>query len=85
MDYFQGVNAYNLLGVKPPPPGNSPAGEQLPRVSNTGGDNAMVPWHHDSPHFWFMALGAAAVLGIVGASVDVRAGRRHAKASVGEK
>jgi hypothetical protein len=85
MDYFQNATAYNLLGVRQAPASaGSPAGEQLPRVTVGSGDSIAVPWHPDSPHFWFLALGVLAIVGVVGASVDVRAGKRHARASVND-
>lgn len=86
MDYFQNMTAANIIGITPggyrPVSPQSAAGETLPASSHMAGDNGASAWHPDSPHFWFMALGVAAILGIVGASVDVRAGKRHAKASV---
>jgi hypothetical protein len=85
MDYFQGFTAQQVLGIVPTKAGASAAGEQLPASSHMAGDLGAVPWSHQSQHFWFLALGAAAILGIVGASVDVRAGKRHARASVNDK
>lgn len=88
MDYFQGMTAQNILGIAPSPGGYRPtsqssaAGETLPGTSHMAGDSGGSPWHPDSPHFWFLALGVLTVVGVVGASVDVRAGKRHAKASV---
>lgn len=84
MDYFQNMTAAGLLGISPrtTPSGASGAGETLPGSSFGAGDKGAVAYHPDSPHFWFLALGLLTVLGVVGASVDVRAGKRHAKASV---
>jgi hypothetical protein len=86
VDLFQGMTAENILGITPggyrPVSQSSAAGEQLPGTSHMAGDKGGSPFHPDSPHFWFMVLGAAAILGVVGASVDVRAGKRHARASV---
>ncbi len=63
------------------------AGAGLPPVTVTGGDLAMVPWHPDSPLFWFALLAAVTIVGLAGASIEVRGpehtavgaefGRRH--------
>lgn len=82
MDYFQGMTAQSVLGIVPTKTGASAAGEQLPSTSHMAGDKGAVPYHPDSQHFWFLLVGALAIFGIVGASVDVRAGKRHVKGSV---
>lgn len=86
MDYFQGMTAENILGIVPggarPVSMTSAAGETLPGSSHMAGDKGSVPYHPDSPHFWFLVLGVLAIAGIVGASVDVRGGKRHVRASV---
>lgn len=86
MDFSQ-LNPTDLYGI---PAGgrtaaaNGGGGDVLPHTDAMVGDNAMVPWHPDSPVFWVVILGAATVLGIVGASLDVRAGKRHASVKVGD-
>lgn len=82
MDYFQSQSAHSVLGIVPTKSGASAAGETLPPSSHMAGDHGAVPWHPDSQHFWFMAAGALAIFGVIGASVDVRAGKRHVKGSV---
>lgn len=82
MDYMQGFTAQQVLGIVPTKAGASAAGDQLPPSSHMAGDHGAVPWSHQSQHFWFLVLGALAITGVVGASVDVRAGKRHAKGSV---
>lgn len=60
------------------------AGAALPPVSVTGGDNAFVPWHPDSPEFWLIVVAGLTVLGLAGASVRVRAFGRRAGLDLGE-
>lgn len=76
---------YSVLGMNA---GNqqhttSPAGETVPHTSHTGSDRGALPWHPDSPGFWLALLGAATVVGIFGASFNVRAGKGHAGLQVG--
>jgi len=71
-----------LLGLSPGVQTKA-AGAALPPVGATGGDNSHVPWHPDSPHFWLIAVAAATVLGLAGASVRVRAFKGRAGASLG--
>ena len=86
MDLFQGMTAENILGITPggyrPVQNSSAAGETLPGSSHMAGDMGGSPLHPDSPHFWFLVIGVLAVFGVVGASVDVRGGKRHVRASV---
>jgi hypothetical protein len=84
VDYFQTMSPQNVLGIAPRPGagGYSAAGQTLP-PSTAPGENTSF-WSPDSYHFWFLALGILVVAGVIGASVDVRAGRRHARASVGD-
>jgi hypothetical protein len=60
------------------------AGQALPPVSVTGGDNAFVPWHPDSPDFWLVVIAGLTLLGLAGASVRVRAFKGSAGANIGE-
>lgn len=71
-----------LLGLSPAVQTKA-AGAGLPPTSVTGGDNAYLPWSPDSPTFWLLAIGVATVFGLVGASVNVRAGKGKAGASLG--
>lgn len=82
VDYFQSMTAQSVLGIVPTKSGASAAGEMLPSTSHMAGDKGAVPYHPDSQHFWFIVVAALAIFGVVGASVDVRAGKRHAKGSV---
>jgi hypothetical protein len=59
-------------------------GDQLPASTYTGGDQAAVPWSPDSPLFWAAVLAGLTLLGFVGASVHVRAGRFGARAEVND-
>lgn len=82
------VTAYNMLGIMPPKTGTGAvtgAGAGLPTTSHVMGDGGAAPWSPDSPHFWTMAILAATVFGVLGASLDLRAGKRHARVSVGDK
>lgn len=80
----QEASVSNLLGISPGQP-RLPGyeGQQLPASTYTGQDKAAVPWSPDSPLFWGGLLGVATLLGLLGASVQVRAGRTRAKAEVG--
>jgi hypothetical protein len=74
----------NLLGISPGQqrlPGYE--GEQLPASTYSGGDKAATPWSTDSPLFWGAVVAGLTLLGLVGASVQVRAGRTRARAEVG--
>jgi len=84
---FEQLNPFELYGINPG--GKSAAasgggGDVLPTTSAMSGDHAMVPWHPDSPAFWLVILGGATLIGIIGASFDVRAGRRHASVKIGD-
>jgi hypothetical protein len=77
---------YQVLGMSP---GNqqhtqSPAGEALPASSHTGGDRGALPWHPDSPAFWLALIGGATLLGVFGASFNVRVASGKAGVNVGE-
>ncbi len=76
------LSASSLLGLAPGKQSKA-AGASLPPVTVAGHDRAMVPWHPDSPVFWLAIFAGATALGIFGASIDVRAFRKHARASVG--
>jgi len=86
MDFDQ-LNPGNLYGM---PLGGARAassgggGQFLPHTDSMSGDGAMIPWSPDSPIFWAALLGAGTLLGILGASIDVRAGKRHASVKVGD-
>jgi hypothetical protein len=51
-------------------------GSSLPASTYSGGDQAAVPWSPDSPLFWGAVIAIGTLLGFLGASVHVRAGRR---------
>lgn len=80
----QEASVSNLLGIsagQPRLPGYE--GQQLPASTYAGADKAAVPWSPDSPLFWGAVLGAATLIGLLGASVQVRAGKTRARAEVG--
>lgn len=86
MDYSQ-MTASGLFGLSPG--GMSPAsagggGDVLPPVSHMAGDRGVVPWHPDSPSFWLIAVGTLTLVGVLGASFNLRAGPARAGASVGK-
>jgi hypothetical protein len=82
-DYFNNrLSPAALLGLSPANQSKA-AGQALPPTSVTGGDNAFVPWHPDSPTFWLLLVGVGTIFGLVGASVQVRAGKGKAGASIG--
>lgn len=86
MDFDQ-LSPAALYGIKPGAPGPAAHGgglHVLPSSDAMSGDGAMTPWSPDSPVFWFVVLGAATALGIIGASLDVRAGKRHASMEIGD-
>jgi hypothetical protein len=86
MDFGQ-LNPRDLYGISgggPRAASNGGGGQFLPRTDAMAGDGAMIPWSPDSPIFWFVILGSATALGIIGASLDVRAGKRHASVKVGD-
>lgn len=79
--------AADLFGLNPGAPSaaaHGGGGDVLPPTSTMAGDQGMVPWHPDSPMFWLVLIGGATLLGILGASFDVRAGKRHASVKVGD-
>ena len=71
-----------LLGLSPANQSKA-AGAVLPPTSVTGGDNAFVPWHPDSPTVWLLAIGVGTIFGLLGASIQVRAGKGRAGANIG--
>lgn len=73
-----------LLGLNPGAGSKQAAGAALPPTSHAGGDMAAVPWHPDSPVFWLAAFGILTAAGITGASVRVRAFKRHAGLELGD-
>lgn len=80
----QEASVSNLLGISPGAarlPGYE--GAQLPASTYSGSDNAAVPWSPDSPLFWGLVLAGGTMLGLLGASVRVRAGRARAGVEVG--
>lgn len=85
MDLGPGWSPYMVTGLSPAAQQrtDSPAGEALPSSSNTGGDKGALPWHPDSPAFWVALLAGATVLGVFGASFNVRAGKGRAGVHVG--
>lgn len=66
------------------PGGSSAAGVALPASSTTSADGGDKPWHPDSPLFWLAILTVASVTGIVGASVNLKAGPAKAGAKIGK-
>lgn len=60
-------------------------GQALPASTYTGHDAGAVPWSPDSPVFWLAVIGGATLLGWVGASFNVRAGRASAQIGVNSK
>jgi hypothetical protein len=85
MQLGQEWSPYHVLGMSPAGQhqSESPAGETLPSSSHTGHDRGALPWHPDSPGFWLVLVGVATVLGVFGASFNVRAGKGKAGVSVG--
>lgn len=83
MDYSM-YSPAALFNLSPAGSGGSPAGEALPRTSHMAGDRGAVPWSPDSPQFWVVGIAVATLLGIVGASVSLRAGPGKASASFGK-
>jgi len=55
-------------------------GQALPASTYSGADNAAVPWSPDSSTFWLAVVAGATLLGFLGASVDLRVGKRHLRA-----
>lgn len=81
----QEASVSNLLGISPGQPRLSGyEGQQLPASTYAGPDKAAVPWSPDSPLFWGALLGGATLLGLLGASVQLRAGKTRARAEVGD-
>lgn len=60
-------------------------GATLPASTYAGSDRAAVPWHHDSPIFWLVAIAGLTLFGIVGASASVRVGKARAGVEVNDK
>lgn len=86
MDFDQ-LNPSDLYGIPrggPRASDHGGGGQFLPPSDVMSDDGAMTPWSLDSPVAWFVILGAATALGILGASLDVRAGKRHASVKVGD-
>jgi len=86
MDFDQ-LNPANLYGIgrgAPRAASNGGGGQFLPHTDSMSGDGAMIPWSPDSPIFWAALLATGTLLGILGASIDVRAGKRHASVKVGD-
>jgi hypothetical protein len=80
----QEASASSLLGISPGGARLSGyEGQQLPASTYTGGDSGAAPWSPDSPLFWGAVLLGGTLLGLFGASVQVRAGRARARAEVG--
>lgn len=83
MDAFYGqMTAYNLTGLNPGRASGAPAA--APLSSHSAGDMGAVPWHPDSHTFWLLAIGVGTVIGIIGASVNLRAGPIKAGGSLGK-
>jgi hypothetical protein len=86
MDFDQ-LNPWELYGINPggrTAASSGGGGDVLPPTSSMSGDYVSVPWHPDSPAFWLLILGGATLIGIIGASLDVRAGKRHASVKIGD-
>jgi len=80
----QEASVSNMLGISPGSarlPGYE--GQQLPASTWSGGDGAAVPWSPDSPLFWGGIVLAATLFGLIGASVQFRAGKTRARAEIG--
>lgn len=76
----------NLLGISPGSARLSGyEGASLPASTYSGGDRAAVPWSPDSPLLWGGAIALLTVLGVIGASVNVRAGKARAGIEVNDK
>jgi hypothetical protein len=86
-DYFSALNPMTHFGLIPTASGASAAGAGLPASSPSASaqDSGDKPWSPDSPIFWIAVIMAASFAGIVGASVNVKAGPAKAGASVGKK
>lgn len=80
---YYGQSIQQLTGLNPGTASGAP--EMAPKVSHTMGDKGALPWHPDSPQFWLLLLLGGTVFGIVGASVQFRAGPARAGASLGKK
>jgi hypothetical protein len=78
------LQQYNLLPGGAGPGGSSAAGVALPASSTTSADGGDKPYHPDSPLFWLALLVVASVTGIVGASVNVKAGPAKASGKIGK-
>jgi len=80
---FSALTPAALLGLSPAVQ-TPAAGETLPRTSNVMGDRGGVPWSPDSHGFWLIAIGAATLMGIFGASFNIRAGKGRAGINLGK-
>lgn len=81
----ENASVSHMLGISPGAarlPGYE--GQQLPASTVSGQDKAQVPWSVDSPLFWGAVLVGGTLLGLFGASVNVRAGRAHGRVEVGK-
>lgn len=76
----------NMLGISP---GGSRLsgyeGQSLPASTYSGSDAAAVPWSPDSPLFWGAVVAGLTLLGLIGASVNVRAGKARAGIQVNDR
>ncbi len=85
MYWNQRVTPASLFGLRPGAPApRTAAGSSLPPTSAGANDGAHIPWHPDSPVFWGVAIIALTIAGMTGASVRVRAFKRHASAELGD-
>lgn len=83
MDYSQWSPAA-LFNLNPAGAGLRPAGEQLPPTSHRLGDRGALPWSPDSPQFWLIGVAVLTFMGIIGASVSLKAGPAKGSASLGK-
>lgn len=85
-EYFDELSPARLLGISPANQTKA-AGHALPPTTATGGDMVANWWHPDSPTFWLVAVAGGTLLGVIGASVEVRGrafrGRGRAGAEIG--
>jgi hypothetical protein len=86
-DYFAGLSPASYFGLatgSAAASGPSAAGAGLPASTASVGDGVDKPWSPDSPLFWLGVIMAATAAGIVGASVNFRAGPARVGASIGK-